>query len=319
MSAYTHKDIYTSAIMLVGEYGVMAGGSALTIPFQKSNVRVRKAGDIPTGKEKEASQSQTYLKSLYKFIGDLPADTFHAVPNLDFFYQNLESVWFERNIPTGYGLGNSGAISAAIYDLFFFESRIVPLSHQKEDLATIESCFHRLPKDLSQLAKNNSGVEVLTCFTGKPLYFKDDGMIQQVEFNPVKIPSGYRLFLLDSEETFDSAPLVRQFLRQMEDPGFASSVRNEYHIINKKLIEALLGGNNADPGLLIRVLSDFQYTHFREMIPDGILDLWIEGQVTNEFYLKLSGSGDRFMLGITHQTSMESLEQRWDRNLIWIE
>ena len=105
----------------------------------------------------------------------------------------------------------------------------------------------------------------------------------------------------------------------MEDPGFASSVRNEYNVINQKLIEALLGGYNADPGLLIRVLSDFQYTHFREMIPDSMLDLWIEGQVTNDFYLKLNGSGDRLILGITHQTSMEFLEERWKRNLIWIE
>jgi len=319
MSPYTLKEIYTSAIMLVGEYGVMAGGSALTIPFQKFNVRVRKTGDIPSVKEKEASQSQAYLKSLYKHIGNLPAGTFHAIPDLDFFYQNLESVWFERNIPTGYGLCNSSAISAAIYDLFFPESRNVPLSHQKEDLAAIESYSYGLPKDLRKHVKNSSGAEALTSFTGTPIYFKDDGSIQKVEFNPDKIPSGYRFFLLDSEETTDSIPLVRQFLRKMENPGFASSVRNEYCVINQKLIEVLLGRYNADPGLLIRVLSDFQYTHFREMIPDRMLDLWIEGQVTNEFYLKLNRSDDRLILAITHQTSKESLEERWKKNLIWIE
>ena len=202
---------------------------------------------------------------------------------------------------------------------FFPNPETSPLSHQKEDLTVIESFFHGLPKDLSQFAKNSSGVEALTCFSGTPLYFKEDGMIQQVEFNPATILSGYRFFLLIQKKHLIATPLVRQFLRKMEDPGFASSVRNEYHVINQKLIEALLGGHNADPGLLIRVLSDFQYTHFREMIPDSMLDLWIEGQVTNEFYLKLSGSGDRLMLGITHQTSMESLEERWKRNLIWIE
>ena len=105
----------------------------------------------------------------------------------------------------------------------------------------------------------------------------------------------------------------------MENPGFASSIRNEYLVINQKLIEALLGERDADPGLLVRILSDFQYTHFREMIPSKMLDLLIEGQITNEFYLKLNGSGGGFMLGITHQTSMESLEERWKTNLIWIE
>ena len=54
MSPYTHKEIYTSAIMLVGEYGVMAGGSALTIPFQKFNVRVRTSRGHPPGERKRS-------------------------------------------------------------------------------------------------------------------------------------------------------------------------------------------------------------------------------------------------------------------------
>ena len=49
-----------------------------------------------------------------------------------------------------------------------------------------------------------------------------------------------------------------------------------------------------------------------------MLDLWIEGQVSNEYYLKLNGSGGGFMLGITHETSMESLEERWKEKIIFI-
>ena len=55
------------------------------------------------------------------------------------------------------------------------------------------------------------------------------------------------------------------------------------------------------------------------MIPEKMLDVWIEGQVSNEFYLKLNGSGGGYMLGITHQTSMEILNERWGENLIWVE
>lgn len=112
--------------------------------------------------------------------------------------------------------------------------------------------------------------------------------------------------------------MVKHFLKQMEDPGFASSIKNEYLIINKKLFEALLGTSDADPGLLVRVLSDYQYTHFSEMIPENMLNIWIEGQVTYEFYQKLNGSVGGYFLGITHQTSMESLSERWNTNLIWI-
>ncbi len=310
---------YPSKVTLVDEYCVMAGGSALTIPFQKFHLRVRKACDIPSGKEKEALQSQSDLKSLYKFVADLPADTFHAVPDLDDFFYNLGSIWFEVHMPTGYEPGSSSAISAAIYDLFFPESRNVHLNQQKEDLAAIESCFFGKPKDLNRQAKKGSGVDALSCFTGTPLYFKDDGMIQQVDFNPGQLPWGYRFFLLDSGERFERGPLVKQFLKQMEDPDFASSVRNEYNAINQKLIEALLGGSDTDPGLLFRVLSDYQYTHFRKMIPENMLDLWIEGQISNDYYLKLLGAGGGFMLGITHQTLMEFLDERWTTKLIWIE
>ena len=104
----------------------------------------------------------------------------------------------------------------------------------------------------------------------------------------------------------------------MDDPSFTSSIRNEYLPINQKLVEALLGVRDADPALLVRILSDFQFLHFRKMIPDQSADLWLEWQVTNEFYLKLNGSGGGFMLGITHETSMDTLEERWKEKVIWI-
>lgn len=155
--------------------------------------------------------------------------------------------------------------------------------------------------------------------TETPLHFRENGEILKVDFDPCHIPGGYRFFLLDSGERLETAPLEQKFLQQMKDPGFASSISNEYLVINQKLIESLLGHREADPGLLVRILSDYQLTHFREMIPAGMQDLWIEGQVSNEFYLKLNGSGGGFVLGITHQTSMEMLKERWQKNLIWIE
>lgn len=300
---------YASKILLVGEYGVLLGGSALTIPFKKFHAKVRTTDHIPTYKEKEASQSLKYLKALFDYIRNLPEGTFHVAPDLTLFSNNLERYWLEMTIPTGYGLGSSGAVCAAIYDRFFPGSETISLPQQKQDLAAIESYFHG----------KSSGVDALTCYVNSPLYFRADGTIQKVNFNPVQIPSGYRFFLLDSGERYDTGPLVKHFLKQMEDPGFASSVRYEYMTVNQKLIESLLGEKDADPGLLVRILSDFQLTHFRKMIPAKMLDLWIEGQISNEYYLKLNGSGGGYMLGITHHSAMENLEDRWKKDLIWIE
>jgi mevalonate kinase len=145
-----------------------------------------------------------------------------------------------------------------------------------------------------------------------------DGTIRRVNLEPGKLRGDYRFFLLNSGERFETGPLVNHFLERMKDPGFASSIRNEYNVINQKLIESLLGEREADPAMLVRILSDFQYTHFRKMIPEKMLDIWIEGLVTNQYYLKLNGSGGGYILGIAHDTAMESLEEKWKESIIWI-
>ena len=105
--------------MLVGEYGAVVGGSALTIPFKRFQAKIRPVSHIPTGKEKDAEQSLRYIQLLYNYIQKLPASSFHAPPDLERFSQNLKSYWLDLNIPIGFGLGSSGAVSAALYDMFF--------------------------------------------------------------------------------------------------------------------------------------------------------------------------------------------------------
>jgi mevalonate kinase len=303
-----NKPTYPSKIMLVGEYGAVVGGSALTIPFHKFQARIRPVSDLPPGKEKDAEQSLQYIKLLFNYIQKLPATSFHAPPDLDLFSQKLQAYWLDLNIPIGFGLGSSGAVSAALYDMFFPLSGTVTLQHQKNDLATIESYFHG----------KSSGVDALTCFVRSALRFHTSGKIEKVKFDSMAIAGGYRFFLLNSGEKFETGPLVQHFLSQLKNPEFERSIKEEYLPLNQKLIETLLGEREADPGLLVRLLSDYQFNHFSKMIPETMLDLWIEGQVSNEYYLKLNGSGGGFMLGITHESSMEILEERWGEALIWV-
>lgn len=302
------RSTYPSKVMLVGEYGVVVGGSALTIPFDRFQARLRLSTDTPSGKEKDAEQSLLYLRRLFHYIKNLPSDSFFAPPDLLSFEDKLQTYWMDLNIPIGYGLGSSGAVSAAIYELFFPTALTLTLQQQKEDLASIESYFHG----------KSSGVDALTCFTRSTLRFFPTGAIEKVHFDPQKIPGGYRFFLLNSGEKFDTGPLVKHFINQMKVPAYKRAIEEEYLPLNQKLTETLLGEREADVALLVRLLSDFQFNHFSQMIPEKMWDLWIEGQVSNDYYLKLNGSGGGFMLGITHQTSMDSLEERWGEKLIWV-
>ncbi|HDS07852.1 MAG TPA: hypothetical protein ENO05_09520 [Bacteroides sp.] len=305
---------YPSKIMLVGEYGVVLGGSALTVPFRKFSTRVRHVSEAfsdratSPGREADVRMSQKVLQDIYSYLRDLPPNAFHAAPDLALFRDQYREYWFDSDIPEGYGLGSSGTVSAAVYDLFFPGAGKIPLADRKEDLAIIESFFHG----------KSSGVDALTCHAGIPLHFGDGGTIREVELDLTGLAGGYRFFLLDSGVKFDTGPLVRHFLEQMKDPDYETAIREEYLPLNDRLIEALLGRSEADIGLLVRLLSDFQFNHFRRMIPDHMADVWIEGQVSNDYYLKLNGSGGGFMLGITHHTIMETLEERWGKELVWV-
>jgi mevalonate kinase len=294
--------------MLVGEYGVVIGGSALTIPFHDFHAHIRDTGAIPPGKENAASDSLRYLKQLFQYIAGIPGKSFHVAPDLSYFEANLDRFWLEMEIPTGYGLGSSGAVSAAVYLLFFPGARQLTPQQQKEDLALIESYFHG----------KSSGVDALTCYLASPLYFRSDGTIQPHAFNPASLHGGYRFFLLDSGVRFETGPLVNKFLENMKDPAIESAMKGDYLLLNQKLIESLLGLRQADPALVVKLISEFQWQYFRNMIPEIMHNTWIEGQVSNEYYLKLNGSGGGYMLGITHRDSMETLSERWEGKLRWI-
>ena len=131
-----------------------------------------------------AKKSQEYLEGLFLYISGLPPKSFQVRPDLDFFSANLKKYWLEMNIPTGYGLGSSGAVSAAVYDLFFPGVAKLTLEQQKEDLAAIESFFHG----------KSSGVDALTCHARTPLYFKENGEILRSTINPSEDPGRLPFF-----------------------------------------------------------------------------------------------------------------------------
>ncbi len=72
-----HPDPYPSKIMLAGEYGVVVGGSALTIPYYRFDAKVREIGDTTAGETREAEISQKYLLMLFNYIAGLQPE---AIP-----------------------------------------------------------------------------------------------------------------------------------------------------------------------------------------------------------------------------------------------
>jgi len=296
-------------IMLAGEYGVIAGGAGLTIPLKKftASLDFQQNEDLSSP---ETAFSSASLYSLFGYLEKINPASFHSVYDPSAFRKALkQGAWIRSDIPAGYGAGSSGAVSALVYHHFFTDNESLTLAEQKSDLARIESFFHG----------KSSGVDALSCYRGVPLHFQPEGEIEEVDLKMDNLPGEYLFFLYDSGIIMETAPLVSWFLEQMEQSYFATPVKYDYLHMVKLFISALLRNKEADPAMLFRAVSDFQYTHFHRMIPEKIRDHWIEGQISNDYYLKLCGSGGGFILGIVYEGLKDSIIERFgSKRLIWL-
>lgn len=291
---------YHAKLMLAGEYGVILGSEAITVPLEMFHARLAHRDQAPAGSDEKVTASVSSIRDLITYILSLPTNSFYAAPNTAKFDELLKNGYYiESTIPRGYGIGSSGAVSALLYDQFFSGTGQLDLQQVRKDLSTIESFFHG----------KSSGVDPMTCYTGSPLHFLPDGAIKKVEKNPIQPGQGYRFFLLDSAELLETGPLVRIFMEKMREPAFSEVIKGDYFGLISKFIASVTGRSTADPALIFRAISDLQWNHFREMIPEHMEEPWIDGQVSNTYYLKLNGSGGGFMLGIAHQDSMEAVDQ----------
>lgn len=299
---------YYAKLMLAGEYGVIVGSEALTVPLNDFYAQIALPDDSMD--PNTILQSVSSLRELFHYIQSLPDNSLCAVPKIEELDDMLKKGYFiHSTIPEGYGIGSSGAVSALIYDQFFEQQKVLDLKAQRQDLALIESFFHG----------KSSGVDAMSCYSGHPLHFLSGGEIIRIETDPIHPPQGYRFFLLDSGQVLKTDPLVKIFLNNMKKVDFKNEINENYFSLIQKFIGTLKLKIDADPALIFRAISDFQWNHFRDMIPDKMEDSWIEGQVSNSYYLKLNGSGGGFMLGIAHENSKETVEGMLEEfGVIWV-
>lgn len=299
---------YASKIMLAGEYGVILGGEALTIPFPRFFGLIRRSTDLPDQMRDQHASSVHYLRALYVYLSGLDPAAFHAKPDLELFSERLESYWMETNIPVSYGLGSSAVVSAAVYEHFFPGSGGLVLQEQKEDLARIESFFHGL----------SSGVDALSCYTGRPLHFRGDGDIRPVGLDVTSLPGDFLFFLLDSGAGSHTGSQVSCFMKALEDAAYGDAIRKKYLPLNRELIAGILGHVEKDVSGTMSRLSEFQYRYFGRMIPESMLETWKDGLTSGDYYLKLNGSGGGYLLGMTARANRERLKERWREGVLWI-
>lgn len=305
--------VFFAKILLFGEYSLLAGSRALTIPFRNYSARWRfmqEAADASRSAAHQSNQSLSeYLLFLHGQTGSKPTHqgAAHEQPALNQFTNYLDlpalqhdigrGLFLDSTIPPGYGMGSSGALVASLYDRY----GKLPASHGKQ-LPAFELSF--LKKFFSAMEAHfhgtSSGIDPLSCYLGKPLL-----LASSEEIRPVAIPpfeQGFRggFFLLDTGQTAQTGPLVKGFIEKRQEPWFEEFLRFVYKPVVDGAIEALLGRVTDELSEWMYMLSGYQLRHFHDMIPSSYIPLWEQGMQDGHFSLKLCGSGGGgFLLGYT--------------------
>ena len=283
--------LFYAKILLFGEYGIIKDSKGLAIPYNAYR-GVLKASENLSGNSLESNLN---LDRFYAYLFALQTDL--VAFNLVALKKDIQNgMYFDSSIPQGYGVGSSGALVAAIYDKYA-EDKITVLENLTRDkllnLKTIfglmESFFHG----------KSSGLDPLNSYLSLPILINSKDSIE-----PAGIPSQKEgkgaVFLLDSEQIGETEPMVSLFMNKMKHEGFRKMISEEFSTTTDACIDDFLQGNVKSLFGNVKALSKIVLTNFKPMIPPAFHKVWEHGISTNDYYLKLCGSGGGgYILGFT--------------------
>lgn len=280
---------YSSKLLLLGEHIVLKGAHALAMPLPLYGGRFR----LAKSGEKIAyplTGFLEYLQELKQSKALLAAIDLKALA--DTIKQGL---YFQSNIPIGYGLGSSGAFVAAVYDQFCEKNKKAADFHiLKIELAQLESYFHG----------SSSGTDPLICYLNQVVLISSDTGIKTVIPPIPNNKSGYTIFLIDTKIPRKTGPYVETFLTNCEEQNYLERCQSELIPLSNDAIAAFLQSRWVIFFQLIHEISFFQFKYFSAMIPNEFREIWLDGLGGNDYKLKLCGAGGGgFILGITKNFS----------------
>ena len=283
--------LFYAKILLFGEYGIIEDSQGLTVPysFYKGTL---KFSDLSSEFERKSNLS---LKKYSDYLMNIELDEKFKLNIADFQKDIAGGLFFDSNIPQGYGVGSSGALVAAIFEKYSF-IKYTPESISKSELKELKKVFGILE---SYFHGKSSGIDPLICYMNLPILIENKENVDRVSIPKSEEGKG-AIFLIDSGMTGETGPMVQIFFEKMKTEGFRKTMKEEFIRYNNACIDAFLKKEMNPFFRNLKNLSVWAYEHFRPMIPESIYKAWKNGLDTNAYYLKLCGSGGGgYILGFT--------------------
>ena len=146
----------------------------------------------------------------------------------------------------------------------------------------------------------SSGLDPLNSYLSLPILINSKDNIESTSIPSQNTKGKGAVFLLDSGMTGETAPMVQLFMENMKQEGFRNMIKNQFIKHTDACVEDFLNGNIKSLFGNLKQLSHVVFDNFKPMIPAKFHQLWQKGIETNDYYLKLCGSGGGgYILGFT--------------------
>ncbi len=272
---------FPSKILLFGEYIVLLHAKALAIPFPHFFAQLKISH---TAEEYGMKISNLAFHEFFRYIKETIGRTgLTGRFDMDTFESDIvHGLYFDSNIPIGYGIGSSGALTAAVYEKYVRKPKNSDLSQKymaetRKDMAYLESFFHG----------NSSGIDPLVSYFKQPILLGDKITLLNQSFYP---DDSYAIFLIDTGTARKTDNLVQQFLSNCKDSTYMASVQQMVSYSNT-CVNAIIEDHR---DLFFQHLSDLstvQYSLFRSILQPTLLTFWKQGFQSGNYFVKLCGSG----------------------------
>jgi len=294
--------LFYSKILLFGEYGIIKNSKGLSIPYNffKGGLKI---GNFKNESEKASNKSLTDFKNYLKTIES-------SVVEFDFIKLDTDlknGMFFDSTIPQGYGVGSSGALVAALYDRYALNKITVLENLTKPKILILKNIFSKME---SFFHGKSSGLDPLNSYLSLPILIHSKNEIETTGIPSQSSNGKGAVFLLDSGMSSETAPMVDLFFKSMKNKNYNKIIKENFIKTTDDCVEDFLNGNFNSLFTNMKILSKVVLENFKPMIPKDFHQLWKKGIESDDYFLKLCGSGGGgYILGFSKdfQKAKESL------------
>ena len=321
----TDTSIYHAKLLLFGEHLLLTGAAALAVPVPAFY------GQWKWADTSEPRRAQKH--DLSDFAAYLLRE---GIIGTAFGDDLAKGLYFDSNIPEGYGLGSSGALCAAIFDRYgaLNDQRPQNLTVLNDDGEGVSQKNYDLSrkteKDTETLAVlkgifaqmenffhgSSSGIDPLTSYANRPLLIEQKTQASMPQMCTWENPPV--IFLMDTRLPRQTGPLVQWYLQQYELPDFRFRLEQEMLPAHEQMLQAWLHADEAIFWPALQQVSAFQLEYFHPMVPATMRVLWQESLKQDDYTIKICGAGGGgFMLGFAReQNTIEQLRAQNNLNIL---